>query len=125
MKITLVITLIGSVTYLTVGETLFAYWVKNQIQLDRNTLLMGTLYSLVLSLAHAQKTPLNSINRNLSISVATLSSAIAVNIVIIYSNALPTPQVIFSLLVISEIVGIVITFFFGKKIFSSFQGKLS
>lgn len=120
MKITFVITLIGSVTYFTVGETLFEYWVKNQIQLDRDTLLMGTLYSLVLSVAHAQKTPLNSINRNLSISVATLLSAIAVNIVIIYSNALPTPQVIFSLLVIFEIVGIVSTFYFGKKIFSSF-----
>jgi O-antigen/teichoic acid export membrane protein len=116
MRITLVITIVGSVGYLTMGKPLFEYWVKNQIQLENDIFLIGIAYSVALSISHAQKTVFNSMNRNFFISVASLFSAIAVNFEIRYSEAPQSLLKIYILLVIVEMISFLNVLVLGRRI---------
>jgi O-antigen/teichoic acid export membrane protein len=123
MRLTLGITSFGGLTYLTIGKPLFEAWVKNQIQLERNILLVGVAYSIVLSLSHAQKTVYNSINRNLFIAKVSLLSAALINIGIRYTELLNSLQLIYAMLIIIEILSIVNITIFGRTILDDLKKK--
>lgn len=123
LKITLIISLIGSVFYLTIGKTLFEYWTRNNLQLDPDLLHIGLTYSLVLSISHAQKSTFNSINRNLLNSIISLISATLVNLTIWYSQVAQSLGDVYILLVIVEFISMVSILLLGRRTLQKYQDK--
>ena len=109
--------MLGNLVYFYQGNTIFSLWTHNQIQLGKNLLLLGTLYSFLISFSFAQKTIFHAINKNLRVSLISMGFAVLVNVIIYVMNSPITINAIYLILVSAEFISIPIIYIISRKLF--------
>lgn len=109
----------GNLVYFYQGNTIYNLWTHNQIQLGKYLLLLGTLYSFLISFSYAQKAIFHAINKNLRVSLISIGFAILVNVIIYVMNSPITIDAIYLILVSAEFISIPIIYLISRKLFIS------
>ena len=85
-RINIILSTIGIVIYLAIGQKLFLYWVNEKIDINSQIVLWGACYSFILSVNQNQKTKFYAINHNFLVSMIQISYSITLVVMVAISK---------------------------------------
>jgi O-antigen/teichoic acid export membrane protein len=109
--------MLGNLVYIYQGNTIFSLWTHNQMQLGNNLLLLGTIYSFLISFSFAQKAMFHAINKNLLVSLISIGFAILLNVIIYNMNSPININAVYLILVSAEFISIPLIYIISRKLF--------